>query len=100
MTTVWSQMTTAEVALNDFEGVFENQSALLVTSCQSLHDATHMEGPAPSSTDKRLAIELVIVRSRTTAGEPRKAKQTLRWIDARYQIADCLTKHASRKSEE
>ena len=23
----------------------------------------------------------------------------LRWIDARYQIADCLTKHASRKSE-
>ena len=23
----------------------------------------------------------------------------LMWIDARYQIADCLTKHASRKSE-
>ena len=23
----------------------------------------------------------------------------LRWIDARNQIADCLTKHASRKSE-
>ena len=23
----------------------------------------------------------------------------LRWIDARYRIADCLTKHASRKSE-
>ena len=23
----------------------------------------------------------------------------LRWIDARYQTADCLTKHASRKSE-
>ena len=23
----------------------------------------------------------------------------LRWIDARYQIADCLTKHVSRKSE-
>ena len=23
----------------------------------------------------------------------------LRWIDARYQIADCLTKHASKKSE-
>ena len=26
-------------------------------------------------------------------------KTDLRWIDARYQIADCLTKHASRKSE-
>ena len=23
----------------------------------------------------------------------------LRWIDARYQIEDCLMKHASRKSE-
>ena len=23
----------------------------------------------------------------------------LRWIDARHQIAECLTKHASRKSE-
>ena len=46
-----------------------------------------------ASTDKRLAIELAIVKARAVSGET-----DLRWIDARYQIADCLTKHASRKS--
>ena len=45
-------------------------------------------------TRKRLAIELAIVKAKAVSGET-----DLRWIDARYQIADCLTKHASRKSE-
>ena len=57
--------------------------------CKSLHDAVHKDSAAPSSTDKRLAT----VKSRAAEGEA-----DLRWIDARYQIAD--TKHASRKSEE
>ena len=43
----------------------------------------------------RLAIEHASVKSRATEGEA-----DLRWIDARCQIADCLTKHTSRKSEE
>ena len=62
--------------------------------CESLYDAIHKEGAAPASTDKRLAIELAIVKADAVSGET-----DLRWIDARYQIADCLTKHASRKSE-
>ena len=66
----------------------------LVTDCKSLYDAIHKEGAAPASTDKRLAIELAIVNAKAVSGET-----DLRWIDARYQIADCLTKHASRKSE-
>ena len=41
-----------------------------------------------------MAIELAIVKAKAVSGET-----DLRWIDARYQIADCLTKHASRKSE-
>ena len=45
--------------------------------------------------DQRPAIELATVKSRAAEGEA-----DLRWFDARYQIADCLTKHASRKSEE
>ena len=44
--------------------------------------------------DKRLAIELAIVKAKAVSGET-----DLRWIEARYQIADCLTKDASRKSE-
>ena len=63
----------------------KKQPALLVTDCQSLHDAIHKEGAASSSTNKRLAIELVVM-SRATEGEA-----DLRWIHARYQIADCVS---------
>ena len=40
------------------------------------------------------AIELGIVKAKAVSGET-----DLRWIDARYQIADCLTKHSSSKSD-
>ena len=92
MRTLWSQMTTAEFSLDSYEGA-EKKKALLVTDCKSLCDAIHKEGAAPSSTDQRLALELAIVKSRATEGEA-----DLRWIDTRYQIAECLTQHASRKS--
>ena len=62
--------------------------------CKSLYDAIQKEGAAPASTDKRLAIELAIVKAKAVSGET-----DLSCMDARYQIADCLTKHASRKSE-
>ena len=39
-------------------------------------------------------LSLAIVKAKTVSGA-----MELRWMDARYQIADCLTKHASRKSE-
>ena len=35
-----------------------------------------------------------VVKAKAVSGET-----DLRWIDERYQIEDCLTKHASRKSE-
>ena len=95
MEELWSQMTTAEFSLDNYEDALKEQPALLVTDCKSLHDAIHMEGAAPSSTDKRIVLELAIVKSRAAQSEA-----DLRWIDARYQIADKLATHASRKSEE
>ena len=71
------------VVLGQLRGCFEKQPALLVTDCKSLYDASRQEGAAPSSADKRLAIEVAIVKSRATEGEA-----DLRWIDARYQTAD------------
>ena len=89
-------MTAAEFSCERLRGCFgKNQPAMLVTDCKSLSDALHREGASPSSTDKRLAMELAIVKSLATDGEA-----DMRWIDARYQIADRLTRHASRKSEE
>ena len=94
----WQSKKIKRVVRSDF--VLENQEqvltarpSILVTDCKSLYDAIHKEGEAPASTD-RLAIELAIVKDKAVSGET-----DLRWIDARYLVAHCLTKHASRKSE-
>ena len=91
---MWEQMTRGEFVLENYEQFLTARPSILVTDCKSLYDAIHKKGAAPASTDKRLAIELAIVKAKAVSGET-----DLRWIDARYQIADCLTKHASRKSE-
>ena len=57
-------MTTAGFSFDNDEGALTTQPALLVTDCKSPHDALHKERAAPSSTDKRLAIELASVKSR------------------------------------
>ena len=94
MRTMWEQMTRSEFVLENYEQFLTARPSILVTDCKSLYDAIHKEGAAPASTDKKLAIELAMVKAKAVSGET-----DLRWIDARYQIADCLTKHASRKSE-
>ena len=94
MRTMWEQMTRGDFVLENYEQFLTARPSILVTDCKSLYDAFHKEGAAPASTEKRLAIELAIVKAKAVPGET-----DLRWIDARYQIADCLTKHASRKSE-
>ena len=88
------QMTRGELVLENYEQFLTARPSILVTDCNSLYDAIHKEGAAPASTDKRLAIELAIVKTKAVSRET-----DLRWIVARNQIADCLTKHASRKSE-
>ena len=87
-------MTRSEFVLENYEQFLKARPSILVTDCKSLHDAIHKEGAAAASKDKRLAIELAIIKAKAVSSET-----DLRWIDARYQIADCLTKHASRKSE-
>ena len=94
MRTMWEQMTRSEFVLENYEQFLKARASTLVTDCKSLYDAIHREGAAPASTDKRLAIVLAITKAKAVSGET-----DLRWKNARNQIADCLTKHASRKSE-
>ena len=94
MRTMWQHMTNSEFVLENHEQFLKARPSILVTDSKSLYDAIHIEGAAPASKDKRLAIELAIIKAKAVSGETDQ-----RWIDARYQIADCLTKHASRKSE-
>ena len=83
-------MSTCQEHFDLMRTVWEQMPSILVTDCKSLYDAIDKEGAAPASTYKRLAIELAIVKAKAVSGET-----DVRWIDARYQIADCLTKHAS-----
>ena len=85
MRTMWEQMTRGEFVLQNYEQFLTARPSILVTDCKSLYDAIHKEGAAPASTDKRLAIELPVVKAKAVSGET-----DLRWIDARYQIADHL----------
>ena len=94
MRTMWEQITRSEFVLEYYEQFLKACPSILVTDCKSLYDAIQKEGAAPASKDKRLAIELAIIKANVVSGET-----VLQWIDARYQVADCLTKHASRKSE-
>ena len=94
MRTMWTQMTSSDFVLENYEQFLKARPSILITDCKSLYDAVHKEGAAPASTDKSLATELAIVKAKAVSGET-----DLRWTDARYQIADCLTKHALRKSE-
>ena len=70
MRTLWSQNTTTESSLDHHEGALKKQPALLV-DCESLHDAIHNDSAAPSSTDKRLAIDLPL-----SSHELQKPKET------------------------
>ena len=88
---MWEQMTRGEFVLQNYEQFLTERPSILVTDCKSLYDARRKKGAAPASTEKRLETELAIVKAKAVSGETE-----LRWIDARYQIADCLTKHASK----
>ena len=94
MRTMWEQMTSSAFVLENCEQFLKARPSILITDCKSLYDAIDKEGTAPASTGKRLAVELATVKANAVSGET-----DLRWIDARYQIAICLTKHATRKSE-
>ena len=86
MRTMWEQMTRGGFVLDTA------RPSILVTDCKSLYDEIHKEGAAPASTDKRLAIELAIVKAKAVSGET-----DLRWIDA--EISNCRLFEEARLKE-
>ena len=91
---MWEQMTRGDLCLR-ITNIFSRCVPVFFSpTAKVCMTQIHKEGAAPASTGKRLEIELALVKAEAVSGET-----DLRWIDARYQIADCLTKHASRKSE-
>ena len=69
MRTLWEQMTRSEFVLEDYEQFLNARHSILVTDYKSLYDAIHKEGAAQASKDKRLAIELAILKAKAVSGE-------------------------------
>ncbi|CAE8626700.1 unnamed protein product [Polarella glacialis] len=62
----------------------EMKSCVCVTDCKSVYDVLSKEG---SPSDKRTAIELLIIKESLVRGH-----HHLRWVDTRVMLADPLTK--------
>ena len=66
---MWAQTTSSEFVFENYGHFLKARPSILVTDCKSLYDVVHKEGAAPASTDKRLAIELAIVKAKAVSGE-------------------------------
>ena len=80
MRTMWEQMASREFVLENYEQFLKARPSILVAHCKSFYDAIHKEEADPASGDKRLAIELAIVKAKAVSGETHS-----RLFDARYQ---------------
>lgn len=79
--------------LQNYEFYLTSTESVALSDCKSLADAVTSAGSAASKTseDKRLAIELSMIKQRLAAHETR-----FQWIDAAYMISDVLTKGLAR----
>ena len=72
----------------DWETMLEPLGFGVVTDAKSVYDALTSSTSTSSSTDKRTAIDLAIIREYL-----RRHNGCVRWIDGTVQLADSLTKH-------
>ena len=89
MRTPWSQMTTANSSVGQLCWFFETTNGIVGDRLQE-SERRNLHGKSRRTSDLRLNLPL----------SSYELQKDLRRIDAWYQIADCLTKHASRKSKE
>ena len=66
---------------------------ILVTDAKALYDSYHRETLISSATDRRISLEIRVVKQQlqSVAG-------TMRWVSSERQLADGLTKESTRQS--
>ena len=72
----------------DWETMLEPLEFGIITDAKSVYDALTNSTSTSSTTDKRTAIDLAIIREYL-----RRHNGCIRWIDGTVQLADSLTKH-------
>ena len=89
----WGELNGEIVDLENFGEYLRQTSALAISECKSLADALNSSGSAVSKTsdDKRLAIELSMIKQRLKRDET-----MFQWVENMYMAADVLTKGVER----
>ena len=89
----WGELSGGLTNIDDYEEYLRQTDAMAVNDCKSLADALNNRGSAVSKTseDKRLAIELSMIRQRLKRDET-----SFQWVDNVYMAADVLTKGVER----
>ena len=89
----WGELSGGLTNIDDYEEYLRQTDAMAVNDCKSLADALNNRGSAVSKTseDKRLAIELSMIRQRLSRHET-----WFQWVENMYMAADVLTKGPER----
>ena len=89
----WGELCGDLAELSEYEQYLRQTPALGVNDCKSLAYALNNSGSAASKTsdDKRLAIEISMVKQRL-----QRAETSYQWVDGTYMAADVLTKGTTR----
>ena len=89
----WGELSGGLTNIDDYEEYLRQTDAMAVNDCKSLADALNNRGSAVSKTseNKRLAIELSMIRQRLSRHET-----WFQWVENMYMAADVLTKGPER----
>ena len=92
----WGELSGGLTNIDDYEEYLRQTDAMAVNDCKSLAEALNNRGSAVSKTseDKRLAIELSMIRQRLSRHET-----WFQWVENMYIAADVLTKGPERKCD-
>jgi hypothetical protein len=89
----WGELSGELTNIENFEEYLRQTDAIALNDCKPLADALNNRGSAVSKTseDKRLAIELSMIRQRLGRDET-----LFQWVENMYMAADVLTKATDR----
>ena len=87
----WHHMLQPDLPLKDLLKVTSTLKPVIITDAKALYDSYHREGTSSSVVDKRVSLEIRVMKERL-----QDLGGVLKWVSSDRQIADGLTKEAAR----
>ena len=87
----WHHLLHPNTKLKELLEVKSDLKPVLITDAKALYDSYHREGISSSVVDKRVSLEIRVMKERLE-----ELSGSLRWMSSERQIADGLTKESAR----